>query len=166
MAEKLMALKQVIENLERQVALLLVEIQTVEAGVNADNIKENSTRLLELESILKSTEQALNNKRKELTEFEELQKSKKYQETIKEIEKQKLEAIEKTKAFYKSLLKLQVEAVSIMEITKKIDRLNVEVGNFNGWSLRTLQPFSWLNYVQKDITKRINDTKWLNQKLG
>ena len=165
MTEKLMALKQVIEKLERQVALLLVEIQTVEAEVNADNIKENSHRLLELESILKSTEQALNNKRKELTEFEELQNSKKYQATIKEIERQKLEAIDRTKAFYKNLLKLQAEAKSILESTKKIDRLNAEVGNFNGWSLKTLQPFSWLSYVQKDISKRVNDTKWLTQKL-
>ena len=67
--------------------------------------------------------------------------------------------------FYKNLLKLQAEAKSILESTKKIDRLNAEVRNFNGWSLKTLQPFSWLSYVQKDISKRVNDTKWLTQKL-
>lgn len=165
MAEKLLALEQVVGKLERQVALLLVEIQAVEAGVNADNIKENSTRLLQLETQLRVTEQALNNKRKELTELEQLQNSKIYQAKKKEVERQKLEAIDRTKAFYKNLLKLQAEAESILESTKKIDRLNVEVGNFNGWNLRMLQPFSWLNLVRKDISKRVNDTKWLTQKL-
>lgn len=166
MAEKLLALQNSIEKLEKKVSSLLADIETINNKVSENNIKENSEKLLQLETELKVTQQALVNRKTELAEFEQFQKSEKYQALLLELEKQKLEAIKKTKEFYKNLVKLQAEAEAVMEMAKKYDRLNIQAGKFNGWSLRTLQPFSWLNMVMNDIRKRLNDTKWLNEKLG
>jgi chromosome segregation ATPase len=150
------------KRLADRVRRLKAEILTVKKNLTEADIPEKAKEIHSLEIQLQLTERALENTQKQLREHEEKLNSKEYKDKLKLQENLRKQAEKETRTILKNLFEMQEGIQEVNKKLKQFDRLKAEIeGKPQVYGVSYSQPFAWLQLLERDIDKRISDTKFI-----